>query len=90
MSIFAVVGTGIYYFLTAIEYILLFRAVLSWFMDQNSTLMHLLINFTEPFVAPVRALIMRIFGRMQMVDFSILITMVLINVLKNVFITMLL
>ena len=81
--------TGIYYFLAAIEYAILFRAILSWFIDPFSPFMGFLAQITEPFIAPVRALINRFFGKPRMYDFAPLVTMVLLTLLRNMFVGML-
>ena len=81
----SVIGKGIFYFLSVIEKAILIRAILSWFVDPYSRIMQILYAVTEPFVAPVRALIMRFFGEMPMIDFSPLISMVLISFLKQIF-----
>lgn len=81
----SVIGKGIYYFLTAIETAIVLRTILNWFIDPYSRIMQILYAVTEPFVAPVRALIMRFFGEMPMIDFSPLISMVLISFLKQIF-----
>ena len=86
----SVIAAGIFYFLLVIEYAILFRAILSWFMNPYSAFMRMLVLITEPFIAPVRALINRVMGRPSMFDFSMMITMVLITLLRNTLISIIL
>ena len=81
----SVIGTGILYFLSVIETVILLRAILSWFIDPYSRIMQILYAVTEPFIAPIRAVLSRFMGDMPMMDFSPLIAMLLISVLKQVF-----
>lgn len=82
-----IIGKGIFYFLSLIETAILLRAILSWFVDPYSRIMQILYTVTEPFVAPVRALLNRFFGDMQMLDFSPMIAMLLVTLLKQLFIS---
>ncbi|MBQ1258183.1 MAG: YggT family protein [Clostridia bacterium] len=81
----SVIGTGILYFLSVIETVILLRAILSWFIDPYSRIMQILYAVTEPFIAPIRAVLSRFMGDMPMMDFSPLIAMLLISALKQVF-----
>ncbi|MBR3928571.1 MAG: YggT family protein [Clostridia bacterium] len=81
----SIIGTGIYYFLTVIETAIFLRSILSWFVDPYSRILQLLYAITEPFVAPVRALLSRFTGDMPMVDFSPMLAWLLISVVKQVF-----
>ena len=67
---FALIGRGVYYFLTLIFYAILIRSLLSWFVDPYSRVMVFLSMLVEPFVAPVRRLLSRFSGDMMRVDFS--------------------
>ncbi|MBQ5770602.1 MAG: YggT family protein, partial [Clostridia bacterium] len=78
----SVIGTGILYFLSVIETVILLRAILSWFIDPYSRIMQILYAVTEPFIAPIRAVLSRFMGDMPMMDFSPLIAMLLISALK--------
>ena len=81
----SVIGKGIYYFLSLIELAIFLRAILSWFIDPYSRIMQILYAVTEPFIAPIRAVLSRFMGDMPMMDFSPLIAMLLISALKQVF-----
>ena len=81
----SVIGTGIFYFLSAIETAIFVSVILSWFIDPYSRILQLLYAVTEPFVAPIRALLSRFMGDMPMIDFSPMIAMLLISVIKQVF-----
>ena len=67
---FALIGRGVYYFLTLIFYAILIRSLLSWFVDPYSRVMSFLSVLVEPFVAPVRRLLSRFSGDAMRVDFS--------------------
>lgn len=67
---FSMVGMGIYYFLKVIDYAIFLRIILSWFVDPFSRIMGFLTTLTEPFVAPFRALLMRLTGGRMRADFS--------------------
>lgn len=81
----SVIGIGIFYFLTVIETAILVRAIMSWFVDPYSRVMQLLYMVTEPFVAPIRALLMKFMGDQPMVDFSPMLAMLLVTVVKQIF-----
>lgn len=67
---------------------LLVRAIMSWFVnDPYSTLGKIymgLIRFTEPMVEPCRRLLDRINLNTGMLDFSVFLAMILIEVIGNV------
>ena len=81
----SVIGTGIFYFLSAIETAIFLSVILSWFIDPYSRVLQLLYAVTEPFVAPIRALLSRFMGDMPMIDFSPMIAMLIISLLKQMF-----
>ncbi len=80
----SVIGKGFFYFLSVIETAIMLRWILSWFIDPYSRIIQLLAAVTEPFVAPIRALLSRFMGDMPMIDFSPMLAMLLIGVLKQV------
>ena len=82
-SILSVVATGILYFIAVIDYAILFRVILAWFISPFSSFMKLLILITEPFIAPVRAMLSRLFGENNMIDFSPMVTMILLSVFRT-------
>lgn len=81
----SVIGTGIFYFLSVIETAIFLSVILSWFIDPYSRILQLLYAVTEPFVAPIRALLSRFMGDMPMIDFSPMIAMLIISVIKQMF-----
>ncbi|MBE5791057.1 MAG: YggT family protein [Clostridia bacterium] len=81
----SVIGTGIFYFLSAIETAIFVSVILSWFIDPYSRILQLLYAVTEPFVAPIRALLSKFMGDMPMIDFSPMIAMLIISLLKQMF-----
>ena len=86
---FAIIGKGVYYFLTVIFYAILIRSLLSWFVDPFSRVMSFLSVMVEPFVAPVRNLLSRFSGDMMRVDFSPAITGLIILFLREAIIRIL-
>ncbi len=81
----SVIGTGIFYFLSAIETAIFVSVILSWFIDPYSRILQLLYAVTEPFVAPIRALLSKFMGDMPMIDFSPMIAMLIISLIKQMF-----
>lgn len=81
----SLIGTGIFYFLSAIETAIFLSVILSWFIDPYSRILQLLYAVTEPFVAPIRMLLSKFIGDTPMFDFSPMVAMLLISVLKQVF-----
>ena len=68
--------------------VLLVRAIMSWFVrDPYSTLGKIymgIIRFTEPMVEPCRRLLDRLNFNTGMLDFSVFLAMILVQVLANV------
>ncbi len=78
------IGKGIFYFLTVIETAILIRVIMSWFVDPFSRIMQILLQVTEPFIAPIRAILSRFTGDMPMIDLSPMLAFMLISVLKEI------
>lgn len=78
-NLFKMFGYTVYYFLVAMGYALLFRAVLSLFMDdRESNLLAFLELITEPPIAIVRGTVGRLFESMASpIDISFIITVFL-------------
>lgn len=73
--------------LNVIELLIFIRVVLSWFRVQDSSLIRILYQLTEPILAPLRTLQERVMaGRGSIFDFSPVIALILIEVVKNFFI----
>lgn len=81
-----VIGKGIYYFLSVIETAIIARSILSWFVDPFSRFMQILYSVTEPFVAPVRALLSRFIGETPMLDFSPMLAYLVLTFVKQLFV----
>ena len=74
---------GIMYFLTALSYAIIVRALLSWFIRQPNSLMNFLDRLTEPLVRPFRPLAMKLAMRMRggiMLDFAPLLAYLAIQI----------
>ena len=80
--------TAVNWFAEILLLAMVIRAVFSWFVrDPYSTLGKIymgIIKFTEPFVAPCRNLIDRIGINTGMLDFSVFVAMLLIEVVARV------
>ncbi len=81
----AVIGKGIFYFLSVIETAILIRVIMSWFVDPFSRIMQIFLQVTEPFIAPIRAILARFVGETPMFDLSPMLAFMVISVLKEVF-----
>lgn len=70
---------------SVIEIAILFRAFLSWLpIPKENRLIGLLYQVTEPILAPIRSIIQRSsFGRNMMLDFSPIIALVLVSILRT-------
>ena len=80
--------TTIYWFAQVLSTALLLRAIMSWFVrDPYSTLgkiYMLVIRFTEPMVEPCRRLLAKLNLNTGMLDFSVLLAFFMIEILRNV------
>ena len=72
--------------LNVYEFILIARALISWFpIDQGNPIVSFLYTVTEPILAPVRNLLMRIPALQSIpIDFSILVVFFLISILRGI------
>ena len=58
----------------------LVRAIMSWFMQgRNNVVYNFVCSLTEPFIAPIRNLILRLSKGNMMFDFSLLIAWILVD-----------
>ena len=74
-----VIKSVVLVFLTVIQFAMLIRAVLSWFMAGGS-FVNFLYAITEPFIVPVRALFEKMnWLQNSPIDFSFLVTYLLIS-----------
>lgn len=73
----------IYYFLQVVMYLVFARAMLSWFVrDPKNPLMKLLLTLTEPILGPIRSLLFKLKIGGNMIDFSPLVALLLIQMLS--------
>lgn len=79
----SMIGTGIIYFIRLIDFAILARVLLSFFVSPMSGVMGIMIMLTEPFIAPVRNVLMRFTGGDMRLDFSPFITMLLLTFLRG-------
>ncbi|GAB6109306.1 YggT family protein [Fusibacter bizertensis] len=81
MKVFLV---AVYYFLQVVTYLIFGRAMLSWFIrDPKNPIMNLLITITEPILSPVRRLLFKLKIGGNMVDFSPLAALILVQILMG-------
>ena len=74
-------------FLSALQTAMFIRAILSWFMIDGGRLINFLYAITEPFIAPVRAfLVKRNWLQGSPIDFSFMITFLLLSII-SIFLT---
>lgn len=66
------------------------RAMLSWFIrDIRNPLMQILISLTEPILSPIRQFLIRLNIGGNMIDFSPLVALLLIQVLTGFLVSLL-
>lgn len=83
-QLYYVVATTLSVLLSAIQLLMLVRAIMSWLpMDEDSTLVRFITMATEPVIMPVRYLLDR-FGLFEgmPIDMSFFITFMLISVIR--------
>lgn len=73
-----------YRFLQLIMYLIFFRAILSWFIrDPRNPIMSILLMLTEPILSPIRSLLFKLKIGGNMIDFSPLVALLLIQFLSG-------
>ncbi|MBM7560514.1 YggT family protein [Fusibacter tunisiensis] len=73
----------IYYFLQVIMYLIFARALLSWFIrNPQNPIMSILLALTEPILSPIRALLFKLKIGGNMIDFSPLAALLLVQLLS--------
>ena len=84
-QVFYVAANTAYYLLWIIQIMLFLRAILSWFIrEEESVLMGLLAMVTEPAIIPVRGILMRFrFVQECPIDISFMATFMLIFFLQQ-------
>lgn len=81
----ATLKVAIYYFLQVITYLIFGRAMLSWFVrDPNHPIMRVLITLTEPILTPIRNLLFKFKIGGNMVDFSPLAALLIVQMLMAI------
>ncbi len=68
------------------RYLLIIRAILSWFMHPNNPFYSLIIKLTEPLVFPIRELLSKVMKN-TFLDFSVLGGFLLLSLLRNLVIS---
>lgn len=72
------------YLVTALQIMMVLRAILSWFpMDEENVFIHFIHTVTEPMVAPIRSLMSKSrFFASSMFDFSFIATYLLLSLVS--------
>ncbi len=79
---------AIYYFLRMVMYLIFGRAIMSWFIrDYSNPIMKLLVSLTEPILMPIRSLLFRFKSGGNMIDFSPIIALLLVQSLSYMVLT---
>lgn len=79
-----IIKVTLFYFLQIISYMIFGRAMLSWLIrDQNNPIMSILVALTEPILTPIRNLLFRFKIGGNMVDFSPLAALLIIQLLMQ-------
>lgn len=80
---------GVYYFLRFLSWLIVIRILLSWFVPgSHHPIVIFIIQTTEQILAPIRRMLPRGEGMMAMIDWSPLVALILIDVLRYVLIRM--
>jgi len=78
----------LFYFLYAITWLIVARAMLSWFIrDEKNPIMHILLMLTEPILTPIRSLLYRFKIGGNMMDFSPIVAILVIQMLMQLVIS---
>lgn len=76
---------AIYYVMDIAQFLFIIRAILSWFPNtNNSKLSEFLYEMTEPFIRPVRKLLNKTQLANSMLDFSFLITFMVLILVQDI------
>ena len=82
MVLIEVIKSFVLIFLSVIQFAMLLRAILSWFVMGGGKFTNFLYAVTEPFIAPVRALFEKMnWLQNSPIDFSFVVTYLLISFL---------
>jgi len=83
-QLYYVISTTLIFLLSVIQFLMLARAILSWFpIDEDSNIVRFLMATTEPVITPVRVLLDR-FGLFEgmPIDMSFLITFIILSMIR--------
>ena len=80
-----VLKVAIYYFLQVVTYLIFGRAMLSWLIkDPRNPIMMVLVTITEPILSPIRNFLFKYKIGGNMVDFSPLAALLLVQMLMAI------
>lgn len=85
MALISYLLTAIYWLLNLLSFLIVLRALLSWFpISQENIINKLLITMTEPVMSPIRALLYKLkFTRELPVDFSPVVAILVLWILSS-------
>lgn len=82
MVLIEVIKSFVLIFLSVVQFAMLLRAILSWFVMEGGTFTNFLYAITEPFIVPVRTLFEKMnWLQNSPIDFSFMVTYLLISFL---------
>ncbi len=80
-----IIGQVLYVFLNVMMYIMLARAIMSWFVrDLSNPIARFLYDVTEPLINPIRNFINSMGFGESMIDFSFIIAYLLLIILQEI------
>ncbi len=81
----AIIGSVLYTFISVIMFLMFARAILSWFVrDLSNPIVRFLFEVTEPLISPIRNLLQKMGLGGGMIDFSFIVTYLILLVLLEV------
>lgn len=89
-SILEVIQVAVLLFMEVLGYAMLIRAILSFFVSEDSGFLLICYAVTEPVVAPVRSLLDRIPGMREIgIDFSFMATYLILVIIRTILLSVL-
>ncbi|OPL08010.1 MAG: hypothetical protein AVO33_02745 [delta proteobacterium ML8_F1] len=78
-----IIKVSVYYFVNVVNYLILARVIMSWFVrDYSNPIVQFIYQITEPILAPFRELLRKI-GVGGMLDFSPIVALLFIQFLAS-------
>jgi YggT family protein len=78
-----IIKVSVYYFVNVVNYLILARVIMSWFVrDYSNPIVQFIFQITEPILSPFRELLRKI-GVGGMLDFSPIVALLVIQFLAS-------